>query len=115
MSNGIDELRWFSTLFQHEKRGFSQGGEDGVIAEVFRRFGTTNKFAVEFGAEHASEQLPTIVGGRRVEDNIGQWLRKHVSSPQRLSLPTFYHGGKHCRDSLRARGTRETGFSQHGH
>jgi hypothetical protein len=55
MSNGIDELRWFSTLFQHEKRGFSQGGEDGVIAEVFRRFGTTNKFAVEFGAEDASE------------------------------------------------------------
>ena len=66
MSDGIDELRWFSSLFRHEKRVFSQGGEDGVIAEVFRRFGTTNKFAVEFGAEDASE-----VNSRRLWEEEG--------------------------------------------
>ncbi len=28
---------------------YSQGGDDGIIHEIFRRIGTTNKFFVEFG------------------------------------------------------------------
>jgi hypothetical protein len=40
LAMAIDELQWFSNLFRSEKRVFSQGGEDGVIAEVFKRFGT---------------------------------------------------------------------------
>jgi hypothetical protein len=40
MAIALDELQWFSTLFRHEKKVFSQGG---VIAEVFRRFSTTKK------------------------------------------------------------------------
>lgn len=36
-------------LTASELRVFSQNGEDGVIAEVLRRIGTTNRFFVEFG------------------------------------------------------------------
>lgn len=37
------------SLKRFEAQVFSQNGEDGVIAEIFRRIGTTNKFFVEFG------------------------------------------------------------------
>ena len=39
MAIAIDELQWFASLFRREKRIFSQGGEDGVVDEVFKRFG----------------------------------------------------------------------------
>ncbi len=32
------------------RKVFSQGDEDGVIAEIFRRIGTTNKTFIEFGS-----------------------------------------------------------------
>ncbi len=34
---------------------FSQSDEDGIISEIFRRIGRTNKIFVEFGAEAGSE------------------------------------------------------------
>lgn len=37
-------------LHRHEFRVSSQNGEDGIIAEIFRRIGTTNRYFVEFGA-----------------------------------------------------------------
>lgn len=33
----------------HEKRVYSQNGEDGIIEFIFSKIGTTNKFSVEFG------------------------------------------------------------------
>ncbi len=33
----------------HEKKIYSQDGEDGIIEFIFSRIGTTNKFFVEFG------------------------------------------------------------------
>ena len=62
----IDELQWFASLFRFERRVFSQDGEDGVIAEVFKRFGTTNKIAVEFRTEDAQE-----VNSRRLWEQEG--------------------------------------------
>jgi hypothetical protein len=38
------------SLNHYEYRVHSQNGEDGIIAEIFNRIGTTNKFFVEFGA-----------------------------------------------------------------
>jgi len=37
-------------LWNHRNNVFSQSGEDGVIEEIFRKIGTTNKWCVEFGA-----------------------------------------------------------------
>lgn len=42
-------------LEQYESKRFSQNGEDGVIAEIFKRIGTTNKFCVDLGAYNAVE------------------------------------------------------------
>jgi hypothetical protein len=42
-------------MLKHEKRIYSQNGEDGIIAEIFRRIGTTNKFFVEFGVRDGTE------------------------------------------------------------
>jgi hypothetical protein len=43
-------LEWYGS------KTYSQSDEDGIVAEIFRRIGTTNKVFVEFGAEAGSEQ-----------------------------------------------------------
>jgi len=42
-------------LLNFEQRVFSQNGEDGIIAEIFDRIGTTEKFFVEFGIQDGTE------------------------------------------------------------
>jgi hypothetical protein len=37
-------------LNRYERQVYSQGGEDGILQEIFRRIGQTNNFFVEFGA-----------------------------------------------------------------
>lgn len=44
-----------SDLRNFERKVHSQYGEDGIIAEIFRRIGTTSRLAVEFGIENGSE------------------------------------------------------------
>jgi hypothetical protein len=44
-------FRWRpGDLRRHEKRVYSQSGEDGIIQEIFRRIGEDTRFFVEFGA-----------------------------------------------------------------
>ena len=38
-------------LTRYEYQVYSQNGEDGILEEIFRRIGTTNKFFVEFGVD----------------------------------------------------------------
>ncbi|MGF7082439.1 hypothetical protein [Mucilaginibacter sp. UYCu711] len=42
-------------LNKAEYQVFSQNGEDGIIAEIFNRIGTTNKYFIEFGVENGLE------------------------------------------------------------
>ncbi|MCE5307158.1 MAG: hypothetical protein LLG20_05915 [Acidobacteriales bacterium] len=57
-------------LGHFEHRVFSQNGEDGIIMEIFRRIGTTDRSFVEFGASDGSENntvlLLTVCGWRGV-------------------------------------------------
>ncbi len=61
MDGGLEQLR------AHERRVYSQGGEDGVIAQLFSCIGATNRYFVEFGA----------------------WDGRHLSNTANLRL----HGG----------------------
>lgn len=42
-------------LNKYEYQVFSQNGEDGIIQEIFKRIGTTNKFFFEFGVANGEE------------------------------------------------------------
>lgn len=42
-------------LNRYEYKVFSQFGEDGIIAEIFKRIGVTNRYFVEIGAEDGRE------------------------------------------------------------
>lgn len=46
-------------LNKYEAQSFSQSGEDGIISEIFKRIGTTNKYFVEFGVESGIETNST--------------------------------------------------------
>lgn len=48
-------LRRFARINEFERRITSQNGEDGIIAEIFRRIGTTNRYFVEFGVGDGHE------------------------------------------------------------
>jgi hypothetical protein len=44
-----------NALVNFEQRFFSQNGEDGIIQEILRRIGVTNRYFVEFGCETGVE------------------------------------------------------------
>jgi hypothetical protein len=46
-------------LIEYKSDVTSQGGEDGIIAEIFRRIGATNKWCVEFGASNGMHDSNT--------------------------------------------------------
>ncbi len=58
-------------LAPFEQRVFSQNGEDGVIAELFRRIGTTNQSFVEFGCGNGIENNSLYLLHR---DWSGLWI-----------------------------------------
>jgi hypothetical protein len=58
-------------LNRHEYQVFSQNGEDGILAEVFNRIGTTNRTFIEFGVEDGNETntINLLIKGWR-----GAWI-----------------------------------------
>jgi hypothetical protein len=53
-----------NALNGYERSEFSQNGEDGIVREVFRRIGTTNRFFVEFGVEDGLECITARLARR---------------------------------------------------
>jgi hypothetical protein len=58
-------------LTRYGYKSTSQNDEDGILDEIFRRIGTTNRFFIEFGVETGIENntLALLLGGWR-----GLWL-----------------------------------------
>lgn len=58
-------------LNRFEFQAFSQFGEDGIIQEIFKRIGTTNRYFVEFGVETGVETNTTYL---LYNDWKGLWI-----------------------------------------
>lgn len=59
-------------LNRFEFQAFSQFGEDGIVEEIFRRIGVTNRYFVEFGVETGVETNTTYL--LHQEGWQGLWL-----------------------------------------
>ena len=55
--------------FEHEI--YSQCGEDGIIDEIFRRIGTTNRYFMEFGAGNG---LQNSTAALLLKNWVGAWI-----------------------------------------
>jgi hypothetical protein len=64
-------------LLRHGYKVYSQNDEDGIIAEIFRRIGTTGRVFVEFGVESGAEcnTVKLLVEGWR-----GLWIEANPAS-----------------------------------
>lgn len=68
-----------------EKLVYSQNGEDGIVAEIFRRIGTTDRVFVEFGAQDGIQCCT-----RNLLENAawsGTWIEcsaKHVGNAKKI-------------------------------
>jgi hypothetical protein len=64
-------------LQRHEHKAYSQNGEDGIIAEIFRRIGTTNKYFVEFGVGDGMENNTAFL---LLQGWQGAWIEGSTAS-----------------------------------
>jgi hypothetical protein len=69
-------------LNRFEYQVYSQNGEDGIIAEIFKRIGTTNRVFVEFGV---GDGLQNNTAYLLLKNWIGFWIEanpkfvKHIN------------------------------------
>jgi hypothetical protein len=79
---------------------YSQNDEDGMIAEIFNRIGTTNKQFVEFGVQDGLESNTHFLlhkgwhgiwidGGRKTFKSLLSSFREVISSKQLLAINAF--------------------------
>jgi hypothetical protein len=80
-------------LVRYGYKVYSQNDEDGIIAEIFRRIGTTNRTFVEFGVETGAEcnSAKLLVEGWR-----GLWIESNAASAAaiRRDFAPFIGDGK---------------------
>jgi hypothetical protein len=57
-------------ITHYHKSVFAQNGEDGILEEIFKRIGSTNKYFVEFGV-HGVKNNSTLL---LVKDWCGLWI-----------------------------------------
>lgn len=68
-------------LNRHEFKVFSQSGEDGIIEEIFKRIGETNKIFVEFGVGDGTENNSLYLF---LKNWRGYWLDGNLSSINKI-------------------------------
>ena len=88
-SESAQDPKW---LGRSERQTYSQGGEDGVLEEIFNRIGTTNKHFVEFGVSQGTENNTAylLMSGWK-----GLWLEgseKFFASIQKTFAPLIESG-----------------------
>jgi hypothetical protein len=87
-------------LNRFEYSTFSQFGEDGIIAEIFNRIKTTNRYFIEFGVENGEECNTTnlllqgwkglwIEGNNDHVETIKRTLKKYIEEEQLNILHAF--------------------------
>ncbi len=67
---------------QHEKKIYSQNGEDGIIEYIFSKIGTTNKFSAEFGVGDGFESNTVYL----LEKKSWKGLMMDYGSDQKIQL-----------------------------
>ena len=87
-------------LLRFGYKGYSQGDEDGIIDEIFRRIGTASRYFVEFGAGAGLENnsAALLLAGWR-----GAWLDGHegnVASIRAAFAPDLASGRLAVRQSF---------------
>lgn len=75
-------------LATYEAEVFSQAGEDGIIQEIFRRIGTTNRYFVEFGAADGMENNSALLV---VQGWKGLWME---GDPNNVRVAREYYKDK---------------------
>ena len=85
ISETVEASRYASPLrLNHsEVKAYSQCGEDGVIAEIFRRIGTTNRFFVGFGSSDGSENNTVLL---LRQGWSGQWVEGDHETAERARV-----------------------------
>ncbi len=73
--------RYAERLNRSEYSVYSQHGEDGIIAEIFKRIGTTDKYFVEFGAGEGTENNTACLAARGWH---GTWLEGSLGNVEAL-------------------------------
>ncbi|HTV60921.1 MAG TPA: hypothetical protein VMJ93_18755 [Verrucomicrobiae bacterium] len=68
-------------LLQYGFKIYSQHDEDGIVEEIFRRIGTTNRFFVEFGVGEGVENCTTYC---LLKDWKGVWIDGSAECFERL-------------------------------
>lgn len=77
-----DRYKYEKNLNRFEYSVFSQCGEDGIISEIFRRIGVTNRYFVEFGAGNGLQNCTTSL---LLQNWFGLWME---TEPQNVKVIT---------------------------
>ena len=83
-------------LAGHGFKAYSEGDQDGILQEIFRRIGTTNRHFIEFGCGNGMENntLYLLISGWS-----GVWMD---GDPQNIQAARSFHASALERGALRA-------------
>ncbi len=101
-------------LGHYEYRVYSQNGEDGILAEIFRRIGATNRVFVEFGSSDGEQNNTVLLliegwsglwmdGDHHAIQKAGQHFAKEIAA-QRLKVRETFITAENIESLFREQG-----------